>query len=69
MINEDHLNMEIRKFLKKMGIASQKNLETSILNSYSAGKLKLGSSLNIEMRMTISKLEVKHIISDKIKIK
>ncbi len=69
MINEDHLNMEIRKFLKKMGIASQKNLEKSILNSYNAGKLKLGSNLNIEMKMTINKLKVENIISDKIKIK
>ena len=32
-MNEDHLNLEIRKFLKKVGISSQRVLENHIKES------------------------------------
>ena len=32
-MNEDSLNMEIRRFLKKVGISSQRIIEQSIYNA------------------------------------
>tara|TARA_B100001057_G_scaffold155935_2_gene156348 strand:- start:777 stop:890 length:114 start_codon:yes stop_codon:yes gene_type:complete len=31
-MDEDNLNIEIRKFLKKVGISSQRIIESSIIN-------------------------------------
>ncbi len=68
MINEDNLNLEIRKFLKRVGITSQRVLEGNIFKAFDSNKLKIGSDIEIEMKMTIKSLEVEHIISEKIKI-
>ena len=32
IMDEDNLNIEIRKFLKKVGISSQRIIESSIIN-------------------------------------
>ena len=67
-MNEDHLNLEIRKFLKKVGISSQRLLESKIKDFFKNKILKIGDELEIEMKMTIKNHSVEHLISDKIKI-
>ena len=37
-MNEDVLNMEIRKFLKKVGITSQREIEKEIYKAEKAGR-------------------------------
>ena len=39
-MNEENLNLEIRKFLKKVGITSQKVIENYITKSVGEGNLK-----------------------------
>ena len=67
-MNEDHLNLEIRKYLKKVGITSQRELETHIKKSINEGSLKIADSLDIEMKLTVNDINLHHIISDKITI-
>ena len=67
-MNEDHLNLEIRKFLKKVGISSQRLLESKIKDFFKNKILKIGDELEIEMKMTIKNHSVEHLVSDKIKI-
>jgi len=67
-MNEDHLNLEIRKYLKKVGITSQRELETHIKKSITEGSLKIGDSLGIEMKLSVNDINLQHIISDKITI-
>ena len=67
-MNEDNLNMEIRKFLKKVGISSQRMLEKEILEANKNGLISLGSDLNVEMTLSIGSLDFKEVIADKIKI-
>ncbi len=38
-MNEDTLNMEIRKFLKKVGISSQREIERAVQNAIGDGTL------------------------------
>ncbi len=38
-MNEDSLNLEIRKFLKKVGISSQRVLENYITKAYNEGSI------------------------------
>ena len=67
-MNEDHLNLEIRKFLKKVGISSQRKLESHIKQSIESGSLKIGDNVELEMRLIVRNQDTEHIIADKITI-
>ena len=67
-MNEEKLNLDIRKFLKKVGITSQKVIENYITKSVGEGNLKTSDEVAIEMKMTIKGQNIEHTISDKIKI-
>ena len=67
-MNEENLNLEIRKFLKKVGITSQKVIENYIIKSVREGNLTTSDEVEIEMKMTIKDQNIEHTISDKIKI-
>ena len=38
-MNEDRFNMDIRKFLKVVGVTSQREIELAVRNAVAAGKL------------------------------
>tara|TARA_Y100000590_G_scaffold393485_1_gene471826 strand:- start:324 stop:530 length:207 start_codon:yes stop_codon:yes gene_type:complete len=67
-MNEDNLNMEIRRFLKKVGITSQRIIEKEIQKGYQAGLIKLNDEIDLQMNLEIKTLSQKNIISGKIKI-
>lgn len=52
-MNPDALNMSIRKFLKMVGVQSQREIETAIERALSGGKLKGNESLPARMTLTI----------------
>ena len=53
-MNEDNLNLEIRKFLKKIGIKSQQLIDQSIKSALSKGEISIGSEVNLEMQLSIN---------------
>ena len=67
-MNEDNLNMEIRKFLKKVGISSQRLIENGIYKANNAGLIKSGDEIDIEMNLSIKSIKLENTISGKIKI-
>ena len=67
-MNEENLNLEIRKFLKKVGISSQRVMENYIIKAVEEGNLKKKDEVEIEMKMILKNQNIEHIISDKIKI-
>ena len=67
-MNEENLNLEIRKFLKKVGISSQKVIENYIIKAVEEGNLKKKDEVEIEMKMILKNQNIEHTISDKIKI-
>ena len=67
-MNEDSLNMEIRRFLKKVGISSQRIIEQIIYNANKDGNIKTGDEIDLEMTLNIKSLDSKNTISGKIKI-
>ena len=69
-MDEDHLNLEIRKFLKKIGIKSQQLIDQDIKNALSKGQITIGSEINLEMQLSINlNLDVIHKIGGTITIK
>ena len=51
-----------------MGITSQRELESNIKKSITEGSLKIGDSLDIEMKLVVNNINLQHAISDKITI-
>ena len=67
-MNEDNLNMEVRKFLKKVGISSQRTIENEIYDANKKGKIKKGDIIELEMKLSIKNLNKENIINEKITI-
>lgn len=52
-MNPDTLNMSIRKFLKMVGVQSQREIESAVERATASGKLKGDESLPARMTLTI----------------
>ncbi len=68
-MDEDNLNIEIRKFLKKVGISSQRIIETTLINKFKSGDIKLDDEIDLEMKLSIKNFQEDHLVKEKIKIK
>ena len=67
-MNEDNLNMEVRKFLKKVGISSQRLLENEIIEADKKGLISPGSIIDVEMTLSIKSLNFKNAVLGQIKV-
>ncbi len=67
-MNEDMLNMEIRKFLKKVGITSQREIEQAVHKAIETGTLNGSETIDVAMTLSVPDLEVSHKIEGKISI-
>ena len=67
-MDEDNLNIEIRKFLKKVGITSQREIENYIRKKFSEGGLKEGQAIEIKMELSSNNGDLSHTIKEKIKV-
>ena len=57
-MDEDHLNREIRKFLKKVGVTSQREIEKAVKGALGAEKLSGSETLNAYMRLRIDEIDL-----------
>ena len=65
---EDKLNIEIRKFLKKVGITSQREIENYVRKKFSKVAIKNNQSIEIKMELTSNDGDLSHTIKEKIDI-
>ena len=66
-MDEDKLNMEVRKFLKLVGVTSQREIEQAVRTAAAAGKLP-GGALKAKMLLTIPALGLSHEIDTEIAV-
>ena len=52
-MNQDTFNMSIRKFLKHVGVHSQREIEAAVERAMASGKLKGNESLPAKMTLTL----------------
>ena len=52
-MNEDALNGSVRKFLKKVGITSQREIEQAVRAAVSSGRLKGNETLTAKVSLTV----------------
>ena len=62
-MNEDVLNTTIRKFLKTVGVTSQREIEKAVREAIAQGKLKGNEALPAVMTLKIGKLDLSYEIS------
>ena len=55
-MNEDTLNVSVRKFLKKVGVTSQREIEQAVRAAVAAGRLKGNETLPAKATLTIEGL-------------
>jgi hypothetical protein len=53
-MNEEVFNMEIRKFLKKVGVTAQREIEEAVRGAIRSGKLKGSETLKATVVLTVS---------------
>ncbi len=53
-MNEDNFNMSLRKFLKTVGVTSQREIEKAVRQAEAEGKLKGTERLKVEARITVA---------------
>ena len=68
-MDEDNLNIEIRKFLKQVGISSQREIENYIRKKFSEGNIKIGESIKVSMNLSSEDGELNRSIKEDLKIK
>ena len=67
-MNEEELNMQIRRFLKKVGIQSQREIEQTMRGGAESGAVKPGDTLPATMNLRIDALGLDVNIDGEIKI-
>ena len=67
-MDEDVFNMDLRKFLKTVGVTAQREIETAVRQALASGKLKTGEALEARMVLTIGKIGLAHEVAGTIKL-
>ena len=68
-VNEESLNMSVRKFLKKVGITAQREIETAVRDAIESGQITGDEALEAQMTLTIGGLSLEHTIDGTIELK
>jgi hypothetical protein len=69
MMNEDRFNMDIRKFLKLVGVTSQREIETAVRGALANGRLAESALLKPRVTLSIPELGLEHVVDGEIGMK
>ncbi len=67
-MNEDVFNMELRKFLKKVGVTSQREIEQAVRAAVESGALAGNETLKAKVTVSIEGLDLDHEIAGDISL-
>ena len=67
-MNEDEFNLSIRKFLKKVGITSQREIEKTVRSALNEGKLGDDGIVNVSVRLQIDHMDEDIVIDGQINL-
>jgi hypothetical protein len=63
-LDEEKFNLEIRKFLKVVGITSQREIEKAIREAVAAGTLRPGDKVEARAILELPALGIRHEIDE-----
>ena len=67
-MNEDVFNMSIRKFLKKVGVTSQREIEGAIRTGLAGGRIDAAQPVKASVLLTIGDTELSVTITGEIEM-
>ena len=65
-MDEEAFNMSIRKFLKRVGVTSQREIEVAVREQLQAGALQGDEELDVEARVTVRGIPQETVVTGKI---
>ena len=65
-MDEEILNQQLRKFLKKVGVNSQREIERAVREARDRGRLDSSKGLQARMRLELPDLGVEYVVEDHI---
>jgi hypothetical protein len=67
-MNEDVFNMSVRKFLKKVGITAQREIENTVREALSKGSLTGKEKLPAQVTITLGQTNLNLVIDGEIEL-
>lgn len=69
-LDEDRFNLSLRRFLKQVGITSQREIEALVRDGERHGALVAdGDKLKVRMELTVEGTDLKHVIEGDIDLR
>lgn len=65
-MDEDVFNIQVRKFLKKVGISAQREIDRAVREGLESGSLGGTEKLEARVRLELPELDVDLVIEDRI---
>lgn len=65
-MNEETLNLELRKFLKQVGVTSQRAIEVAVRDALAAGRLTGKETLAARMTLELPAIGTRHVVDGSI---
>jgi hypothetical protein len=62
-MDEDRFNIELRKFLKQVGVTSQREIEKAVRESGASGR-----AIRVKMVLTSDDVPLNHVVEDTIEL-
>ena len=67
-MDDDQFNLNVRKYLKKVGITSQREIENAVRGALDSGSLNGDETLDVKVTLSISSLKLTVEINDEISL-
>ncbi len=62
-MDEDVFNMEVRRFLKQLGVTSQREIEQAVRAALRDGRLTASDRVRVKATVTIDGLDLDHVVA------
>ena len=67
-MDEDRFNMTVRKFLKEVGVTSQREIEKAVREALGTGRLQGTQKLDAKMTLEIPAVGLVHVVDGEIEL-
>jgi hypothetical protein len=67
-MDEEALNMSVRKFLKRLGVTSQREIEAAVHGALETGALRGDEVLEVEARVSVRGLPQETVVTGQISL-
>ena len=67
-MDEDRFNIAVRKFLKEVGVTSQRVIENAVRDAVNSGQLQGNEKLRAKMTLEIVDLAIRHVVERDIEL-